>query len=264
MKLVIEEILSNLYKIEIPLPENPLKATNSYVIIGSERNLIVDTGMNRKEYMNAMYAGLRKLGVDLKRTDFFITHLHADHLGLVSHLVTDSSKIYFNKTDAESISSGPNWDKFVDYGRINGFPENELQAALHNHPAYKYRWESRLSFHTLKDNDTIIIGDYTFKCVETPGHTRGHMCLYDNNIKALLSGDHILYNITPHIESWYDDKNPLEEYLSSLDKVFGLNIELVLPGHGCIFTNCKERIQELKFHHRKRANEVFFYLGERQ
>jgi glyoxylase-like metal-dependent hydrolase (beta-lactamase superfamily II) len=80
---MIEKVLTNLYKIEIPLPKNPLKNLNSYVIKGAERNLIIDTGWNQEECMNAMQAGLKKLGVDIKNTDFFITHLHADHLGLI-------------------------------------------------------------------------------------------------------------------------------------------------------------------------------------
>jgi len=71
---MIEEILANLYKIEIPLPDNPLKALNSYVIRNSERNLIIDTGWNQEECMNAIQTGLRELGVDIRKTDFFITH----------------------------------------------------------------------------------------------------------------------------------------------------------------------------------------------
>jgi glyoxylase-like metal-dependent hydrolase (beta-lactamase superfamily II) len=62
---MVDEILANLYKIEIPLPKNPLKTLNSYVIRNSERNLIVDTGWNQEECMNAMQAGLRELGVEL-------------------------------------------------------------------------------------------------------------------------------------------------------------------------------------------------------
>ena len=73
---MIEEILRNLYKIEIPLPESPLKSLNSYVIKAQDRNLIIDTGMNREECLNAMISGLRKLAVDIKKPDFFITHLH--------------------------------------------------------------------------------------------------------------------------------------------------------------------------------------------
>ncbi len=44
---MIEDISPGLYKIELPLPKNPLKSINSYVIKGKDRNLIIDTGMNR-------------------------------------------------------------------------------------------------------------------------------------------------------------------------------------------------------------------------
>ena len=44
---MVEEIFPDLHRIEIPLPNNPLKALNSYVIKAPGRNLIVDTGMNR-------------------------------------------------------------------------------------------------------------------------------------------------------------------------------------------------------------------------
>ncbi len=85
-----EEIARGLYRLQIPLPENPLKSLNSYVIKGPGRNLIIDTGLNRQECMDAMQAGLKEIGIDLRETDFFITHLHADHFGLVSSLVTDT------------------------------------------------------------------------------------------------------------------------------------------------------------------------------
>jgi len=44
---------------------------------------VIDTGLNRKECLEAMETGLREIKVDLGKTDFFITHLHADHFGLV-------------------------------------------------------------------------------------------------------------------------------------------------------------------------------------
>ena len=144
---MIEEILPNLYRIEIPLPKNPLKALNSYVIKASERNLIVDTGWDQDECMNAMQAGLKELGVDIRKTDFFITHLHSDHLGLVSTLASDTSKIYFNKPDADRFNSGVPLDDFANFARLNGIPEDELQAALHSHPGFKYRSKVHLDFH---------------------------------------------------------------------------------------------------------------------
>ena len=51
---MIEELLPDLFRIEIPLPNSPLKYLNSYVIRSPERNLVIDTGLNRKECLEAM------------------------------------------------------------------------------------------------------------------------------------------------------------------------------------------------------------------
>ena len=257
---MIEEILANLYRIEIPLPKSPLVALNSYVLKNTERNLIIDTGWNQEECMNAMQAGLRELGLDIRKTDFFITHLHLDHFGLLSNLVTDTSKTYFNQPDADRFRSGFRLDDFVNFARLNGYPENELQATLQSHPGFQFRPKEDLTFHILKEGDTISIGDYVFRCIETPGHTLGHMCLYEPDKKIFIAGDHILNDITPNIQLWSDEWNPLKEYLASLDKVYELDIEFVLPGHRGIFMNCKERIQELKQHHQKRFDEIISIL----
>ena len=257
---MIEEILANLHRIEIPLPKNPLKAINSYVIKNGERNLIIDTGWNQEECMNAMQTGLKKLGVDLKRTDFLITHLHADHFGLLPNLITDTSTIYFNRPDADRFKAGFPWDDFVRFARLSGYPENEIQAIRQSHPGFKFGTRENLVFHILKEGDTISTGGYAFKCVETPGHTWGHMCLYEPNKKIFVSGDHILADITPNIQLWSDEWDPLKEYLASLDKVYELDIELVLPGHRSIFRNCRKRIEELKDHHEKRLDEIISIL----
>jgi len=260
---MIKEIIPNLYRLEVPLPRNPLKVINSYVIKAQGRALIIDTGMNREECMSVMSSGLKELDVDLQRTDFFITHLHADHLGLVSNLATDTSTIYFNQADADviaSIDSGDYWGEVSSFARRNGFPEDELYKAIENHPGVKYSPRGHLDFYILKEGDTISIGDYLFKCIETPGHTKGHTCLYEPDKKLFISGDHILIDITPNISLWSDDENCLNEYLNSLDKVYNLDIKLVLPGHRRIFRNHKERIQQLKHHHQTRANEVLSIL----
>jgi len=259
---MIEEIMTNLYKMEIPLPESPLKSLNSYVIKAQDRNLIIDTGMNREECRNSMESGLRELGVDIRKTDFFMTHLHSDHLGLVSSLATDSSTIYFNQPDADRIQSGIFLDDLINFARLNGFPENELQTISYTHPGFKYRPKENLDFYILKEGDTISISDYVFNCVETPGHTKGHMCLCEQSKKIFVAGDHILNDITPNILLMSDEWDPLKAYLESLDKVYGLDIELVLPGHKGIFRNWRERIQELKHHHQERLDEIISILGK--
>ena len=48
-------------RLEIPLPNSPLKSLNSYVVTGADRNLVVDTGLNRPECLKAMQDGLAEL-----------------------------------------------------------------------------------------------------------------------------------------------------------------------------------------------------------
>lgn len=255
-----EEILSHVYRIEIPLPNNPLKALNSYLIEGQERFLLVDTGMNREECIRAMEAALEDLGVDLRKTDLFITHLHADHSGLVGHLATDLSNVYIGEREAAimnyEMSSEERWENYGTIYRSHGFPEDELEKAMANHPGRRYRATRFVDYHTLKDGDILDFGFYSFRCIETPGHSPGHMCLYEPDKKILISGDHILSKITPNITSWPEMDNSLKEYLGSLDKVEGLDVTLVLPGHRNIFDNHKERISELYKHHQTRLSEV--------
>ena len=259
---MIEEVLKNLYRIEIPLSGNPLKAVNSYVIKSSGRHLIIDTGWNQKECLDTMEAGLSQIGVDIREADFFITHLHSDHLGLVSSLITDTSTLYFNEPDADRIKSGISWDAFEAFARLNGFPEKELQAVAESHPGFKFRPVGELSFHILKEGDAVTVSDYLFRCLETPGHSKGHLCLYEPGKKIFVSGDHILDDITPNIQLWSNDWNPLKDYLESLDKVYELDVELVLPGHRGIFRNCRKRIRELRHHHQRRLDEIVSILGK--
>jgi glyoxylase-like metal-dependent hydrolase (beta-lactamase superfamily II) len=260
----MEEILPSIYRIEVPLPGSPLRATNSYVIKGAEQSLIVDTGWNREDCMAALVSGLKECGVDSGKSDFFITHMHADHSGLVSILAREGARIYFGRADADVIrSSTPeHWDKMIDFASKCGFPREELERAIGSHPGRRYSPDNSLTLYVLKDGDMISIGDYLFECIETPGHTAGHICLYEPAKKIFICGDHILFDITPNITLSSETQNPLKEYLVSLDKVYDLDVEFVLPGHRSIFGDQKERIRQLKKHHQTRLEEVTSILGK--
>ena len=257
---MVEEVLKNIYRCEIPLPKNPLKSVNSYLIRGQERDLIVDTGMNRDECMMAMQLCLEELRVDLSKTQFFITHFHVDHLGLLARLITERSVVYFNQPDAERFRSKTRWDDIIHFTLLHGFPEDELRTILNYHPAYQYGLKTDVAFTILRDGDTLPAGNYVWKCIETPGHSKGHMCLYEPNEKILLSGDHILKDITPTIQLRSEGENPLKDYLSSLEKIFRLDVRIVLPGHRSVFDSCQERIRELEQHHEERSREVLSIL----
>lgn len=256
-----EEILPDLFRVKIPLPESPLKYLNSYIIRDTDRSMIIDTGLNRKECLEAMIAGLRKIGVQLKNSDIFITHLHADHFGLVTKLAKDTSQIYFSRPEKELMESWEGFGAMIEYAAKNGFPKDQLQSAMDKHPGAKYGSAWIPEMKLLDDDDSIHVGRYNFKCISTPGHTMGHICLYEPNKKILVAGDHILIDITPNIQCWSDIQNPLKQYLASLEKVAGLEVDLILPGHRrLIKKNQNDRIAELKQHHKHRLNEVLTIL----
>jgi glyoxylase-like metal-dependent hydrolase (beta-lactamase superfamily II) len=262
---MIEELLPDLYRVEVPLPRSPLKALNSYIVKGHGRFLIIDTGMNREECLIPLQASLKKLNVDLDKTDFFITHLHADHSGLVGVLSTDSSKVYFNKTEASFVDFQPNedyWKKHFVFYAANGFPEDEMMSVWQGHPGYRYSSRRKITFTVMEEGNEIEIGNYLFRCVETPGHSPGHMCLYEADKKILVCGDHILFDITPNITHWEQLDNSLGHYLSNLEKVYALDVSLILPGHRSIWNDHRKRIRELQEHHRNRLAEALGAVAE--
>jgi len=263
---VVERIAAGLYRIEVPLPGNPLKCVNSYLIQG-DRNLIVDTGMQRPECHDALQAGLNELDVDLGRTDFFITHLHADHLGLVTAFAAESSCVYFNEPESEFIAGSRAKGGFMVFlaaqALRSGISKAELEGAMRQHPGFKYSPPDYPAFTIVGDGDTIRAGDYELTCVHTPGHTPGHLCLYDAKQGILVSGDHVLGDITPNISAWADDTDMLATFLASLDKVNRLDVRLVLPGHRTVFKDLRGRVEEIKQHHRARLDDVLSIVRAR-
>ena len=99
-----EEILPNIYRIAVPLPRNPLKEVNSYILTSDDRNLIIDTGMNRPECREVLFPGLEEIGIDLEKTDIIATHYHADHQGLVFSLLKEGSKAFMGATGSSFLN----------------------------------------------------------------------------------------------------------------------------------------------------------------
>jgi glyoxylase-like metal-dependent hydrolase (beta-lactamase superfamily II) len=87
------------------------------------------------------------------------------------------------------------------------------------------------------------------------------MCLYEPDKRILISGDHLLENAIPPVVGRIDTDNPLKTYLSSLDKIISLDIDTVLPGHGKPFGNCRQRIEEIREHHREQNKKFLSVLG---
>ncbi len=257
---MITELAPRLFQIEVPLPKNPLKATNSYVLKSEQRHLVIDTGMYRDECIRVMEEALQGLDIDRERTDFYITHLHADHLGLAGYLSTGNSAVYLHHLDAAVLEVPRFWERVSQRALQLGFPGPALEKAIRTHPGRKYSPKEAISFSLLTDGQVLTFGDYRLECLHTPGHTPGHTCLYDRQKKILFSGDHILGDITPNISTWFLEENPLAQYLESLERVLQMEVELAYPGHRSVIDDCRGRIRELFQHHRRRAEEILFIL----
>lgn len=254
------EIFPGIHRIEVPLPKSPLKAVNCYVLKAGERALVVDTGMDRPECKEALLHGLKDLDVDIARTDFFITHLHSDHIGLVSRIAHPSATVYFNEVETEMMlraaregGFGPGMGNFA---RRAGFSEVEANESVSRHPGVKYQAHLPVEYTVMRDGEMIEFGDFRFECVHTPGHSQGHLCLYEREKRLILCGDHVLAEISPNIAAWADTDDPLREYLQSLDKAGALDVDVALPGHRRVLRDFHERIAELKAHHAERLDEV--------
>ncbi len=260
-----EEVLPGIFRMEIPIPRSPLKATNSYLIKGSDRNLLIDTGQNCQPALLALQEGIAELGVDMNKTDIFLTHMHADHWGVAPFIKTESTIIYASDTDAAVINDNLITASPLDFlftaACRNGFFPSEAKKAIERHPGNDLGEKQPLEFRFVSEGNILSVGGFNLQCIETPGHTEGHICLYEPERKILFSGDHILGDITPNITWYRETGNPLGAFLTSLKKISALPVDMVLPGHRRLFSDCRGRIIELEEHHRHRLDEAYAVLA---
>lgn len=259
---MITEIGQDLFCLKVPLPNSPLKDLNIYILKSNERNLIIDTGFNNHQCQQAIKAAQRKLNIDWQQTDLFITHFHADHFGLVSHLASKDTRIFFNRFDTEWFFSWEGFDCHARYVIGHGFPSRKIPSVRKAYGEIGEPAQWLKDIHVVEDGDQLNIGRFNLKCIHTPGHSRGHMCLYEPNHKFLFSGDHILADISPIIMCFSDHENPLKAYLNSLEKTRNLDVNLVLPGHRSSMDDHCKAIDTIRQHHETRLEETLNILSE--
>jgi glyoxylase-like metal-dependent hydrolase (beta-lactamase superfamily II) len=109
----------------------------------------------------------------------------------------------------------------------------------------------------LKHGDVIKLARREWFAVHTPGHTLDHLCLHDPESGVLLTGDHVLPTITPHISGMNSGRDPLGLFFESLDKVAALEgVRHVLPAHGHPFADLVARTDAIKEHHLERLTKL--------
>lgn len=253
-----ERLADSLWRLEVPLAGSPLKNLNSYLIAGEE-SLLIDTGFCRPDCLAALEAELEQTGVNLDRLDIFCTHLHSDHVGLAPELIRPGRRIFISRADGLRLPDYGDdavWEEMYREYEENGFSREETAALRLCNPAQTDAPRPCGQYVPLEDGHILQYDGRALECVLTPGHTPGHMCLYDRAEKALFSGDHVLFHITPNICRWTGVEDSLGDYLNSLDRVNSLPVERVLPAHRMEMGDLPGRVEELKVHHRLRLDSA--------
>jgi len=266
----MNEMIPGIYQLKVPIPDNPLGYTNSYLVRGDDDYTIIDPGMNSDVSFKALKKELAEVGASFKDiTRIIATHAHGDHYGLSGRVKKLSkAKIHTHQQVGDMIKKMSEYRQ--DHGRQmeewlrqNGVPPFEDSKPRRKNPSRKRPHFPRPAVPDVlhQDGDIIDIGSFSFKVLWTPGHDPGHICLYEPARKVLFSGDHVLPVTTPHV-SLYDreDHNPLGDFLNSLNAIKDLEADLVLPGHEETFTNLRARVLGLIQHHHQRDSEIMEML----
>ena len=277
--MTIELVQRDIYKIDVPLPDNPLRALNSYVITSGERPVLVDLGFDRVECSDAIFAGLAELGIGPGEFDIFITHAHPDHTGSINRVWQPGMTVWagfpsfsYLRCYYHSHNRGYHlWmaDSFevVPEGHTTPVlsPEEERKV-LANEYDYSDMGDivmpmSSAPVTLLADGDMLELGSRTFRVIHTLGHDPHHLCLFDGFDGVLISGDQVLQKITPNIVSFALGENNLADYLASLDYLDTFPVKHVLTGHRGLYDDLFARTAELLRHHAERSAEMLAALG---
>ena len=112
------------------------------------------------------------------------------------------------------------------------------------------------------DADVLELGGREWVSVHTPGHTEDHLCLWDPNGGVMISGDHVLPTITPHISGLSLADDPLARFFASLERMQSFSgVRAVLPAHGLVFEDLGGRADDITRHHLDRL-QVLRQAGE--
>lgn len=192
-----------------------LEEVISYLILGSDRALLFDTGMGISNIQRVV-AGLTKLPVSVLNS-----HTHNDHVG-------------------------DNW-RFSDvYGMDTEFTRNNARGSREDAQAelapdeicgsLPARFDAKAyatrPFHIsdwLHDGDQIDLGRRALKVIGTPGHTPDSIALLDEKNGLLFTGD-TFYAGPIYL---YRPETDLDAYLATVQKLAALapRLQLLLPAH---------------------------------
>lgn len=270
----ITEVAPGVFRTQLPANITGLGHVNMYVMEDERGVAVVDPGLPTKESWNAVLERLGQLGVPVSRVhSVIVTHSHPDHYGGAERLRAESGadiithrlfRTFFDPTEPPD----------VDAEELAMMMRSPFDSTPWGGPGMDMPWQRKVKMRVarrfpklmrvprpsvrLNETDRMSFARREWMAVHTPGHTHDHLCLFDPETGTLLSGDHVLPNITPHISGLTGHGDPLTLFFDSLDKVgrFAHDISIALPAHGTPFTNVGERVTSIKDHHAGRLQKL--------
>ena len=264
----VEEVRADLWSVPVPIPDNPLRYTLTYLVASDSDLVVVDPGWDTDAGWNALTDGMKAAGLSpADVTGIVVTHIHPDHHGMSARLRAESGAwVAMHPAERESlamlrIQGAGTAEGDLAWLRRSGvpadvIPELSMQSG-DGHPFARMIDPDRL----LEHGDLVPLPGRRLRAVWTPGHTPGHLCLHEEAENLLLTGDHVLPRISPNIGLQpHAAEPPLAAYLRSLEFVAGYDSAEALPAHEYRFQGLASRVRMLLAHHERRCDEVIEIL----
>jgi glyoxylase-like metal-dependent hydrolase (beta-lactamase superfamily II) len=110
-----------------------------------------------------------------------------------------------------------------------------------------------------RDGDVVACDGVSLTAIATPGHTADHAAFWNENARALFTGDAVLGRGTSVIDPPEGD---LVAYLRSLDRMKQLGPRTIHPGHGPIVFGAMAKLDEYIEHRATREREILAALAD--
>ncbi|HET9733540.1 MAG TPA: MBL fold metallo-hydrolase [Acidimicrobiales bacterium] len=261
---VVDQLPDGVVHVALPTPF-PVGPVNCYLLV-DDPVTVVDPGMLWADSTQIIEAALTARGHAIGDVDqVLITHGHPDHFAAAGWLAdTAEAAVVCGRAEVPKLTQATDRLSMVDTVDRLGVPTSmrDTFRAFYegvqklSHPIDPSR------LRVLDDGDTLTAGGRDWQVHVTPGHSVGHVSLYEPGERVLLSGDHLLACITPNpvLEPDPDTvegrRRSLVEYLASLERFIRLDPLLVLPGHGPRFQDVPTLTEAMRHHHDSRADEI--------
>jgi glyoxylase-like metal-dependent hydrolase (beta-lactamase superfamily II) len=243
VKYLIQQIADSLYMITLPMPFR-LEHVHVFVLIHDGSLALFDTGMNTPDTFSKLEEALERIGKSVHDIDrIFLTHYHTDHCGMAGRLKEISgASIHMSRIGSTIIEIQKNEELVInrikDFYISHGLSEKAIDTLITFFRGFRKVTVPFKADVLLDPPHVINLGSSVIEVLPTPGHTRGHVSYYFPKEGLLLSGDHVLPEITPNLSP-------------------DLPVVKVYPAHGDPFSNLKGRVEEIREHHRERKGLAF-------